>query len=195
MITGGRSCWVVSLDAVVELVAGRFGRVERPAASALTCGVCWRGGSARTPQGYPVMVLVVSLGRAGRVVAVVCPARSAGHGEVAHEGHCTGGVVAAVALASAVAQDVPRLHVRQGVFDFGPDPAVDRVEVFLPAGQRAAVAGLAVRHDSRCPGSRRRPSPPPRRSDGRCQTLRRRGSRCGCPATAVPPPPAGCGHR
>ena len=72
---------------------------------------------------------------------------SAGHGQVAHEGDAAGGVVDAIAFAAAVAQDVPPLHVREGVFDAGAHAFVDGVELVLPGRQLGAVAGSPVGHD------------------------------------------------
>ena len=67
---------------------------------------------------------------------------SDGHGQVAHEGDAAGGVVDAVAFAAAIAQDVPGLHVREGVLDAGAYPLVDGVELGFPLRQFAAVPGL-----------------------------------------------------
>lgn len=55
-----------------------------------------------------------------------------GHGEVAHLSDTAGGIPHAVAFASVVAQDVPRFHVRQCVFDAGTNPLMDGVEVAFP---------------------------------------------------------------
>src|SRR5437868_10362942 len=72
---------------------------------------------------------------------------SAGQGQVAYEGDAAGRVVDAVAVAAAVAQDVPPLHLRERVLHAGADLLVDGVELDLPAEQLAAIAWTPVGHD------------------------------------------------
>lgn len=52
-----------------------------------------------------------------------------------------------VALATAVPQDVPPLHVREGVLDACSDPPVNGVELDLPGEQPTTVTRTPIGHD------------------------------------------------
>lgn len=64
---------------------------------------------------------------------------SADHGQAPHLGNAPGGVPDTVAFVSTVTEDVPGLHVRQGVLDPGTDAFVHRVQLLLPARKLAAA--------------------------------------------------------
>jgi hypothetical protein len=68
--------------------------------------------------------------------------RSDRHREVAHEGDSAGGVIDGASFTAAVAQHVPELHVRQGVFHASADTFVDSVEGLLPLREFAAGPGV-----------------------------------------------------
>ena len=57
------------------------------------------------------------------------------------------GVVDAVALESAVAEDLPGIHAGEGVLDAGPDLAVGGVVFLFPGGEFGLAGFAAVRDD------------------------------------------------
>src|SRR5881398_2730437 len=81
------------------------------------------------------------------VVCVDLPVSSSpGEGEVVQSGDAEHGVVDAVALEAAVAEDLPGLHAGEGVLDAGADFAVGGV-VFLFRVREFDLAGFAAVRD------------------------------------------------
>lgn len=76
------------------------------------------------------------------------------------------GVVDAVTLQAAVAQDLPALHSGQGVFDAGAYPAVGGVVFFLPGGQVRLTGLASVRDEQLRAAYPRRSAPPLPRTPG-----------------------------
>ncbi len=70
---------------------------------------------------------------------------SSGEGEVVQAGDAEHGVVDAVALEAAVAEDLPALHAGEGVLDAGADLAVGGVVLLLPGRQFLVLVPAVVR--------------------------------------------------
>lgn len=79
-----------------------------------------------------------------------------GENEVVHPGDAEHGVMDAVALEAAVAENLPGLHTGEDVLGAGADLAVRAVVFFFP-GREFGLAGFAAVRDEqgRYPGSRR----------------------------------------
>src|SRR5882757_1316850 len=76
------------------------------------------------------------------------PARLSDEVEVVQAGDSEHGVVHAVALQSAVAEDLPGLHPGEDVLDAGPDLLVGSVVFLLPVGQFFAGPAAVRHHES-----------------------------------------------
>lgn len=80
-------------------------------------------------------------------LAAVRPACLSGEGEVVHPGDAEHGVVDAVSLEAAVAEDLPGLHAGKGLLDPGPDLLVGLVVLLFPVRKFGLAALAAVRDD------------------------------------------------
>src|SRR6478735_12379405 len=79
--------------------------------------------------------------------AVVRTAGLSGEGEVVHAGDAKHGVMDAVALESAVAEDLPGLHAGEDVLDAGPDLLVGLVVFLFPTRELGLAAVSTVRDE------------------------------------------------
>lgn len=79
--------------------------------------------------------------------AVVRTAGLSGEGEVVHAGDAKHGVMDAVALQAAVAEDLPGLHAGEDVLDAGSDLLVGLVVFLFPVRESGLSALSAVRDD------------------------------------------------
>jgi hypothetical protein len=97
-----------------------------------------------TTRSGAIDVLTISRDKPRSIAGVYSVTRnlSVGHGEVAHLSDTTGGIPHTVAFASAVAQDLPGLHVRQGMFDAGTNTLWRVLRSVFLARQRAAMTGV-----------------------------------------------------